>query len=157
MGITRTNRAVFSSLSQEWSTPQAIFDELNLEFRFQIDVAASRKNAKCRRYLTKDDNALARRWAPLRCFMNPPYGRDLPLWMAKAAEEWRAGATVVCLVPARTDTLWFHELALTRSAEIRFIKGRLRFNEHRDAKRRKRATFPSCVIIFKGKARKGDP
>jgi site-specific DNA-methyltransferase (adenine-specific) len=155
MGITRTNRAVFSSLTQEWATPQSLFDELNLEFRFQIDVAASRKNAKCRRYFTRGDNALARRWTPLRCFMNPPYGNDLRLWMAKAVEEWRAGATVVCLVPARTDTQWWHDCVLANKVEVRFIRGRLRFNEFRDAKRRKRATFPSCVVVFRGKETHG--
>jgi len=153
MGITRKNRAVFSSLSQEWSTPRSLFEELDREFHFELDVAASARNAKCARYFTKADNALALTWAPRRCFMNPPYGRDLHRWMSKAAQELSFGATVVCLVPARTDTAWWHDIALKHAVEIRFIRGRLRFNEFRDAKRRRRATFPSCVIVLRPRRR----
>ena len=142
--IVSRNRAVFSSIHQEWRTPQTLFDRLNSEFRFTIDVCASPENAKCKRYFTKEDDALSRDWGS-RCWMNPPYGPDLKHWMKKAFGESRRGALVVCLVPARTDTKWFHEYAL-RASEIRFIQGRIRFGEGKG-----RATFPSIVVVFRPK------
>lgn len=141
MSLIHKNRAVFKSIRQDWSTPKSLFDELDREFHFQLDVCANSKNAKCKKYYSEEVNGLVQDWAPRTCWMNPPYGPDLKTWMKKAHEEARKGAAVVCLVPARTDTIWWHEYAL--KGEIRFIKGRIRFDNGTG-----RATFPSCVVIF---------
>jgi phage N-6-adenine-methyltransferase len=131
----------FSSETDLWATPQAFFDRLHAEFGFQTDVCALASNAKCDRYFTPEDDGLAQDWTGV-CWMNPPYGRAIGLWMRKALEASRAGATVVCLVPARTDTRWWHDCAI--HGEVRFIKGRLKFG---DAKAN--APFPSAVVIFR--------
>ncbi len=142
--IVRTNRAVFSSVSKEWATPKVFFQALDAEFNFTLDVCASPKNAKCDRFFDAPLNGLLQPWAPEVCWLNPPYGGGMDKWIRKAFEESRRGATVVCLVPARTDTIWWHEYAL-KAEEIRFIKGRLRFDDGTG-----RATFPSVLIIFRG-------
>ena len=141
--MTKTNRAVFSSLSCEWPTPQRLFDGLHEEFGFDLDVGATRENAKCDRFFDIATNGLIQPWSPAVCWMNPPYGPDLKRWMAKAWEEAQKHATVVCLVPARTDTYWFHDFALR--GEIRFLRGRLRFGDNKG-----RATFPSMIVVFRG-------
>src|SRR3990167_9984200 len=117
--------AVFSSKSNEWITPQDFFDELDREFHFTLDVCATKKNAKCELYFTKETDGLSEDW-PGVCWMNPPYGRQIGFWVKKAMDEASTGSTVVCLLPARTDTRWWHEYAM--KGEIRFIKGRLRFS-----------------------------
>jgi phage N-6-adenine-methyltransferase len=131
----------FSSATDDWATPQDFFDDLNREFNFDLDVCASSTNAKCARYFTAQDDGLTQKWGGV-CFMNPPYGRTIGKWMAKAVAEWQAGATVVCLVPARTDTIWWHTYAM--QGEIRFIKGRLKFGNSKNA-----APFPSAVVVFR--------
>ncbi|MFE4203797.1 DNA N-6-adenine-methyltransferase, partial [Aneurinibacillus aneurinilyticus] len=104
------NTAVmFSSATDEWATPQDFFDQLNEEFKFTLDPCATHESAKCARYFTEEDNGLAQDWAGEVVFMNPPYGRVLGQWVKKAFEESVKGATVVCLLPARTDTRWFHD------------------------------------------------
>lgn len=142
MGV-KTNRAVFSSLSKEWATPKAFFQGINAEFNFTLDVCASEKNAKCERFFDSTLNGLFRDWAPEVCWMNPPYGPALGQWIRKAADEAAKGATVVALVPARTDTRWWHDYAL-KATEIRFIKGRLYFDDGGG-----RATFPSVLVIWR--------
>jgi site-specific DNA-methyltransferase (adenine-specific) len=139
--VIHRNRTVFSSLTCEWRTPRSIFQKLDEEFHFEIDVAANRENALCGRFFDLKTNAIMQHWAPAVCWMNPPYGPDIPKWMRKAWEESRKGATVVCLVPSRTDTGWWHDYVL--QGEIRFLRGRLRFNEGG------KATFPSAVVIFR--------
>lgn len=137
------NTAVmFSSATDEWATPQDFFDQLNQEFHFTLDPCATHESAKCARYFTEEDNGLAQDWAREVVFMNPPYGRVLGQWVKKAFEESIKGATVVCLLPARTDTKWFHDYIYNRS-EIRFIKGRLKFGDSKNS-----APFPSMVVIF---------
>ncbi len=133
----------------EWATPQPIFDKLNEEFGFDVDVCANDTNAKCKMYLTKEQDGLTSPWyhkdeAERTFWMNPPYGRVIADWMKKAYEEAQKGATVVCLVPARTDTRWWHGYAM--KGEIRFIKGRLKFGDSKS-----NAPFPSAVVIFRGK------
>lgn len=135
----------FSSATDLWATPQAFFDELDAEFNFTLDPCATDENAKCERYFTKEDDGLTQSWAGETVFMNPPYGREISHWMRKAYEESRKGATVVCLVPARTDTRWFHDFVYGK-AEIRFVRGRLKFG---DAKHN--APFPSMVVVYSGK------
>lgn len=130
----------FSSNSNEWSTPQDFFDELNKEFNFDLDVCASKENAKCKKYYNKQEDGLNRNWNKgVWKWMNPPYGREIGKWIKKASEQ---GQTV-CLIPARTDTKYFHEYIYGK-AEIRFIKGRLKFGGHKNS-----APFPSMVVIFK--------
>ena len=131
----------FSSATDLWATPQDFFDELNNEFNFDLDVCANDENAKCAKYYTAENDGLAQDWKGT-CWMNPPYGREIGKWMRKAYESSRGGATVVCLVPARTDTRWWHDYAT--NGEIRFIKGRLKFGDQKNS-----APFPSAIVIFK--------
>lgn len=136
------DRAVWASSATDlWATPQDFFDKLNAEFGFTLDVCASPENAKCERYFTKADDGLAQEWTGV-CWMNPPYGREIGHWMRKALESSATGATVVCLVPARTDTAWWHDCAM--HGEIRFIRGRLKFGGHKNS-----APFPCAVVIFR--------
>jgi len=130
-----------SSASNEWATPPDVFQILDKEFRFTLDPCATPQNAKCLRYFTAADNGLAQPWAPSRVFMNPPYGREIAAWMKKALDESKRGALVVCLVPARTDTAWWHDYAA--NGTIRFLRGRLRFGDAKNL-----APFPSAVVIF---------
>jgi phage N-6-adenine-methyltransferase len=137
----RRRRSVhFSSKSVEWSTPQDLFDEFDAEFGFGLDVCATAENAKCARYFTRADDGLARQWAG-SCWMNPPYS-TIAAWVRKAWESAQAGATVVCLVPSRTDTAWWHDYCAR--GEVRFLQGRLRFNGAK--------TFASAVVVFRGHA-----
>lgn len=138
----KTNRAVFTSTSQEWATPKVFFQALDAEFNFTLDVCASPKNAKCDRFYDAPLNGLLQSWANETCWLNPPYGAGMDKWIQKAALEAAHGATVVALVPARTDTRWWHDHAL-KAQEIRFIKGRLRFDDGTG-----RATFPSVLVVW---------
>lgn len=133
---------MFSSKTDMWATPQAFFDQLNEEFHFTVDVCAIPENAKCEKFFTPEINGLKQEWEGV-CWCNPPYGREIGKWVEKAyiASTW--GATVVMLLPARTDTKWFHEYIYNKS-EIRFVKGRLKFGNSKTA-----APFPSMVVIFK--------
>lgn len=134
----------FSSATVEWATPWAIFNPLDAEFGFTVDVCASADNAKVARYFTEAMDGLAQDWTGEVCWMNPPYGRVIGDWMRKAYESAQAGATVVCLVPARTDTRWWHDYAM--KGEIRFLKGRVHF-ENGDTKAP--APFPSAIVVFR--------
>jgi phage N-6-adenine-methyltransferase len=134
---------LMSSATDEWATPQDFFDKLDVEFGFSLDVCADDWNHKVDNYFDKTTDGLAQDWVGV-CWMNPPYGRTIKEWMKKAYESSLAGATVVCLVPARTDTAWWHDYAM--QGEIRFLRGRLKFvgrNGVGDA-----APFPSAVVIF---------
>ena len=111
----------FSSASDEWPTPQFLFDALNAEFKFDLDPSATPENAKCETYFTKLEDGLKQSWEGHRTFVNPPYGRSIGLWVAKAHETGRRGYLVVCLLPARTDTAWWHDHVM-RAAEIRFLR-----------------------------------
>jgi phage N-6-adenine-methyltransferase len=131
----------FSSATDEWETPQALFDELSWIFGgFTLDPCATPENAKCARFFTRDDNGLARRWEG-KVFVNPPYGRSIGSWVRKGFEASLGGALVVCLLPARTDTRWWQEYA--RRGQVWFLRGRLKFGRARNA-----APFPSAVVIF---------
>ena len=136
------NRVLCSSKETVWSTPQDFFNKLNEEFDFTIDVCALPENAKCKRYFTPEDDALKQKWTGT-CFCNPPYGREIGQWVEKASKSADEGATVVMLLPARTDTKWFHNYVYGK-AEIRFVAGRLKFGGSKN-----NATFPSMVVIFR--------
>jgi site-specific DNA-methyltransferase (adenine-specific) len=138
------NPALFSSHSNEWATPQAFFDRLNRVFQFTLDPACTRENAKCARYYTQEDNGLAHSWLGERVFLNPPYSREIAQWVAKARQEAEQGALVVGLLPARTDTRWWHE-HVQGHAEIRFLAGRLKFGNSESS-----APFPSAIVIWAG-------
>lgn len=131
----------FSSATDEWETPQALFDELSWIFGgFTLDPCATRSNAKCARFFTSAENGLAQRWEG-KVFMNPPYGRSIGPWVRKAFESSLEGTLVVCLLPARTDTRWWQEYA--KRGQVWFLRGRLKFGKARNA-----APFPSAVVIF---------
>lgn len=138
----RMNSGLFTSATDEWETPPAFFEEVNREFKFTLDVAANAENAKCPMFFTPSQDGLAQAWRGV-CWMNPPYGRNIGAWMQKAYLESLEGATVVCLIPSRTDTRWFHSFAM--KGEVRFIKGRLRFGGSKD-----NAPFPSALVVFRG-------
>jgi site-specific DNA-methyltransferase (adenine-specific) len=131
----------FSRATVECETPQPFFDELSWIFGgFDLDPCATKANAKCARFFTKADDGLAQRWEG-KVFVNPPYGRDIPLWVRKAYEESLRGALVVCLLPARTDTRWWQDYA--RRGQVWFLRGRLKFGKAKNS-----APFPSAVVIF---------
>ena len=132
----------YSSKSNEWATPQDFFDKLNAEFHFTLDVAATQENAKCEKYFTVETDGLNQSWIGQTCWMNPPYGREIGKWIEKAYKESIKGVTVVCLIPARTDTTYWHEFVM--KGEIRFIKGRLKFGSSK-----LNAPFPSAIVIFR--------
>jgi len=137
----KLNAGMFSSATDEWATPQDLFDKLATEFGgFDLDVCATPENAKCTRFFTKEVNGLAQPWEG-KCWMNPPYGRTIGQWMKKAYEESQRGALVVCLVPARTDTAWWHDYAT--QGQVTFIRGRLKFGWHVNS-----APFPSAIVVF---------
>jgi len=139
------SRCVMSSSNDmTWATPQEWFDYLNLEFKFTLDPCCVPETAKCKKYYTPEDDGLSKSWEGERVFMNPPYGRDLPRWMKKAYEEARDNeALVVCFVPARVDTDWWHRYA-NKASDIRFPKGRVKF-----AGAAASAPFPVAVVIFR--------
>ena len=136
----------YSSKTNEWSTPQDFFDELDKEFNFTLDPCATSENAKCTKYFTVEDDGLKQDWSNDVVFMNPPYGREIKYWVQKAYEESLKGATVVCLIPSRTDTKYWHDYIFGKADDIRFIKGRLKFGGSKNP-----APFPSAVIVYKGK------
>jgi phage N-6-adenine-methyltransferase len=139
----RLKRSVhFRSDTDLYSTPQALFDALDQEFGFTVDVCALPDNAKCPTYYSPDQDGLQRVWAGV-CWCNLPYGTVIAKWVQKAYEASIAGTTVVCLVPARTDTRWWHTYVLPY-AEVRFLQGRQRFSESGNS-----APFPSAVVIFR--------
>lgn len=137
------NNVHFKSSDREWETPDSLFLPLQKEFNIKIDVCASEKNAKCKRYIDRKTNSLSVRWGPDTCWMNPPYGRGIEKWVRRAHEESLKGVTVVALLPARTDTTWFHNY-IHGKHEVRFIKGRIKFVDAKSS-----APFPSMIVIFK--------
>jgi len=141
--------AMFSSKNMNWCTPQKFFSELDREFHFVLDAAATDKSAKCRRYFTPETDGLQASWnVGGAVFCNPPYGREIGKWVKKAYEEARRGVTVVLLIPARTDTSYFHDY-IWGKAEVRFIRGRIRF-EDENGNRKDVAPFPSMLVIYNG-------
>ena len=144
------NTALLSSKNMSWCTPLEFFKELDREFGFTLDPAATAKSAKCDRYFTPDDDGLKQDWGGDCVFCNPPYGRAIHEWVRKGYEESRKpGTTVVMLIPARTDTAYFHEFIFHGKAdEVRFIRGRLKFTDE-DGNSKDAAPFPSAVIVWR--------
>ncbi len=136
--------ALYSRRTEEWPTPRQFFDALHCEFHFSLDPCATTRNATCRRYFTKAQDGLLQDWGTHVVFCNPPYGPTMCEWARKCYQASLQGATVVLLAHARTDTRWFHDWVYGRAAELRFIRGRLRFGDGKQS-----APFPSLVAVFR--------
>ena len=135
---------MFSSATDLWATPIDFYNELDAEFHFDLDPCATHDNAKCAKYYTKETDGLKQDWGGHTVFCNPPYGRVIGDWVKKAYEEsQKQNTTVVLLIPARTDTKYFHDY-IYHKAEIRFLRGRLKFGDAKNS-----APFPSMVVIFR--------
>lgn len=143
-------KVLFSSKSMEWATPREFFRKLDSQFNFTLDPCAKSHNALCSKYFTPDDDGLIQDWSGNKVFVNPPYGRGIGHWVKKSYEEGcKEGTTVVMLIPARTDTKYWHDYAM-KADEIRLIKGRLKFGGGKNS-----APFPSAVVVFRNGS--GDP
>ena len=142
---SQTQEVMFSSKSNEWETPQHFYDKLNKEFGpFTLDPCATEETTKVsENYFTQADNGLLQDWDGQTVFMNPPYGREIKDWLKKAySESLKPGTKVVCLIPARTDTKYWHQYCM-KAKEIHFVKGRLKFGNSDNS-----APFPSAVVVF---------
>lgn len=140
------NTAVmFSSKTCEWATPQDFFNKLDEEFHFTLDPCADETNHKCDKYFTKEQDGLTKEWDGETVFCNPPYGREIKDWVRKCFAEVNSGGCLcaVMLIPARTDTKWFHDYIYNK-AEVRFLRGRLKFGGSNH-----NAPFPSMVVVFR--------
>lgn len=135
--------ACHSSNDHDWETPTALFSELDAEFGFTLDPCATMETAKCARYFTEADDGLVQSWVGEIVFCNPPYGRAIRHWVKKAWDEAGCGATVALLIPARTDTSYWHDYCFR--GEVRFLRGRVRFKR---GDKTGPAPFPSAVVIF---------
>tara|TARA_R110000796_G_scaffold60220_13_gene139066 strand:- start:15546 stop:16076 length:531 start_codon:yes stop_codon:yes gene_type:complete len=154
----QTQQLMFSSESNEWRTPQDFYEKLNRTFQFNLDPCATDDSAKCKKYFTEADDGLTHSWAGHQVFMNPPYGRGIDKWLEKAFKESEnKNTTIVCLIPARTDTKYWHKYCM-KADEIYFVKGRLKFVQATDANGKplpskaccNTAPFPSAVVVFRG-------
>lgn len=135
---------LFSSKEEVWATPQDFFDHLDEEFNFTLDPCALPENAKCAKFFTPEDDGLLQDWGGETVFCNPPYGRKIYSWVQKCSEESKKPNTkVVMLIPARTDTKYFHEFIYHKATDIRFVRGRLKFGDGKNS-----APFPSMVVVF---------
>ncbi len=147
------NELMFSSKRQDWATPQEVFNKLNEEFKFTLDPCCSELTKKCEKYYTVETDGLSKNWEGERVFVNPPFGKEQASWIKKCFEESeKPNTTVVLLIPARTDTIAFHKY-LYGKAEIRFIKGRLKFvnpDETMPKEKWSSAPFPSMICILGG-------
>lgn len=132
---------LYSSRTEEWETPQNLFDQLNEEFRFTLGPCCTHENAKCEKHFTKEENGLEQSWEGERVFCNPPYGKAISPWVKKCSTA--NAKLVVLLVPARVDTAWFHDYVYGK-AEIRFIRGRLKYGGATH-----NSPFPSMICIFR--------
>jgi len=145
---SKLTKAMFSRESDEWETPQDLYDSLNLEFKFSLDAAATQENRKCLHYIPRESDSLTAPWFDIvgtkPIWLNPPYSK-IRQFMEKAYREAERGCTVVCLIPSRTDTRWWHDYVM-KAQEIRLIKGRLKFGGSTNS-----APFPSAIVIFRGK------
>jgi phage N-6-adenine-methyltransferase len=146
---------MFSSISNEWETPDDLYEVLDKEFHFTLDPCSTNYNHKCAKYYTQDDDGLSKDWSGETVFCNPPYGREIGKWVKKCYEESRKPNTkVVMLIPSRTDTKWFHKYIYNK-AEVRFLEGRLKFinrllpSYREDGNfKLQSAPFPSMIVVF---------
>lgn len=135
---------LFTSNKCEWETPQDLFDKFNDQYHFDLDVCALPENAKCTKFFTPNQDGLKQDWEGV-CWMNPPYGREIGKWVKKAYQEAQKGATIVALLPVRTDTKWFHNwIYMMYGVSIEFLDKRLKFVNSTNM-----APFPSMIVVFK--------
>ena len=136
-------RALFTSNSDEWTTPQELYKELNKRFKFTLDPCSTNENHLCDKYFTKEDDGLSKSWKGETVYVNPPYS-NIKKWVEKCYMEHKTnGTSVVMLIPSRTDTIYFHNY-IYHKADIEFIKGRLHFSNSKNS-----APFPSMIVIYK--------
>jgi site-specific DNA-methyltransferase (adenine-specific) len=145
----KVQKVVFSSQTVEWETPQDFFDKLNWRFGpFSLDPCATPNNAKCRCFFAKEDDGLEQDWGGFTAFVNPPYGRGIEKWVKKGYESsCQPDTKVVMLIPARTDTKYWHDFVM-KASEVYFVKGRLKFSNSINS-----APFPSAVVVFEKSGR----
>jgi len=139
--VPDVNQTWFNRSKVEYETPDEIFNPLDDEFGFTLDVCADKDNTKCELFYSKEQDSLSRKWQGV-CWMNPPFGREMKKWVKKAYESWKEGATVVCLLPSRTNTLWWHDWVM--KGEVRFIKGEVTFKGQKNG-----LWMPMSIVIFK--------
>lgn len=137
------NQGLVTSNSNEWATPLKLFDKLDQEFKFNLDPCSTHENAKCAKHYTIEEDGLSQCWGGDTVFMNPPYGYETIRWIEKAYEESLNGATVVCLIPARTDTSYWHDIIFKHAKQIRFVRGKIKFGDSKWT-----APFASALVIF---------
>lgn len=138
----------FSSQTNEWYTPKSVFEPLNTEFRFTLDPCCTKESAKAKRFYTIEDDGLSKNWYGEKVFVNPPYGREIGKWVKKCHDEnMQNGTLCVLLIPARTDTSYWHDYIFGK-AEIRFMRGRVKF-ERPDGTIGDAAPFPTAIVIYK--------
>ena len=144
MKKSHMTNGLFSSRSDEWETPWNLFNQLDAEFHFNTDVCATSQTKKCAHFYSKEEDGLKQTWKGT-CWMNPPYGRVIKDWVKKAYTSTLYEADkVVCLLPARTDTAWWHDFIIPHAAEVRFLRGRVKFSNSKAG-----APFPSAIVVFK--------
>lgn len=141
------NNGRYNGNGREWETPAEIFDPLDREFGFTLDPCATKETAKCGLYFTEHDNGLVQDWGRHRVFLNPPYGREIYAWTRKARCAAELGALVVALLPASTDLAWWHDDVLRARAEVRYIRGRVRFIT--GGPYRSSGFFASVIVIWR--------
>jgi phage N-6-adenine-methyltransferase len=136
-------KAMVSSKSNEWATPNEFYNLLDKEFNFTLDPCSTHENHKCKKYYTIEDDGLSKSWQNEIVFMNPPYGGHTADWIKKALEESKGNSTIVCLIVSSTDRSYWHEYILPYAKQIRFIRGRIKFGDSKST-----APFASAVVIF---------
>jgi phage N-6-adenine-methyltransferase len=145
-GMRAKNNGRYNGNGREWATPPEVFCPLHAEFGFTVDVCATAENAKLPLYFSEREDGLSQSWGRERCWMNPPYGREIYAWTRKARESAAAGALVVGLLPASTDLAWWHEDVIGHASEVRWLRGRVRFLT--GGPYRASGFFASCVVIW---------
>lgn len=142
--MPRKKSVHFLNENENWATPKDLFQQLSEDYGpFDLDVCATKESAKCASFYSKEEDAFTKNWHRdgSRAYMNPPYGRQVAGWLQKAYIESKCGLKIVCLLPARTDTAWFHDIA--SKGIVRFIRGRVRFEGATAG-----APFPSLLVLF---------
>lgn len=157
-GVIQVNEVHFSSVDQTWCTPLGFYKKLDQEFNFELDPSCTEKSAKCERFFTPKTDGLNQSWEVKNgksVFCNPPYGKELKKWVKKAYDESKKGITIVLLIPSRTDTSYFHDYIYGKT-EIRFIRGRLKFEDENGNTSKNSAPFPSMIVIYNKKGEYND-
>ena len=157
MSTDRINRGIFTSGTDEWATPDSFMNVVREMWpEFDLDPCALPSSAKATTYYTPEDDGLVQPWNGDLIWMNPPYGREIPRWVKRAAQAVKGGATVVALLPARTDTAWWHDHVLPFADEIHFVRGRLHFGGDHERSAHN-APFPSVLVVMRSRRRRNGP